>query len=83
MQWKESFEIFFLSIPVNNDAGDGEDNDDGETGDEDEADDVHDTVNTGDNITDDRLVAAVSFIVTQILKMRRGWRRGYQHEVWR
>ena len=72
----------FKPSPVNYDAGDNEDNDNGEGGDADQADDMDDAL-VGDNVADDRVVAAVSLVVTQLLQVRRGRGRRDEHEVWR
>ena len=67
-------------LPVNYDARDNEDNDNGEGGDGDKADHMDDAV-VGDNTADDRMVTAVSLVVTQLLQVRRGrWWRD-EHEV--
>ena len=72
----------FKSLPVNYDARHNEDYDNGEGCDGDQADHMDDAV-VGDDVADDRMVAAVSLVVTQLLKVRWGRGRRDEHEVWR
>ena len=69
---------------VNYDAWDSKDNDECESGDGDKTDDMDDVI-IGDDATDDRMVTPISFIVTQLLQVRRRRGRRNQEEIrrWR